>query len=369
MDGTEHLSLSGIKSYSLDYVKRLFDPTQYNFRFFNDGNATVLSTSFAVQLLFLLNDLHEYPLNNICAALKIQQDNKTGLFIDHNFKLSEIKGFDSEFVLWGFTFFATIALDMLNQLPNHQFEFLVNLKDEKTLDEWLAQQDKNFWYTSNKLMYLFYFLIFEQERLKIDNKSVIRHLFAFLDLHQDADTGFWGARNETSAEHAMFGAAHVYQFYDFCGREISHVRAIVDSTLALQNPYGLFGSRFGGACEDFDGVEVLCMIAKRYDYKGETVKGASCNTYRAIGNKQNPDGGFSYYLDTRSGIKRALDAIRSRKYVYRYGGWQRMQNDGLKSDLWATYFRILTMAKVERLLNLEGHHQYTFYSLPGWGYY
>jgi len=102
-----------LKKNILKYSKNLFDSTNYGFKFFKNGNLTILSTSFAIQLNFLLDSLKNYPIDKICANLRKQQDRKTGLFIDNDFDIKQTMGFEEEYIFWQFTYFTTIAFFVL----------------------------------------------------------------------------------------------------------------------------------------------------------------------------------------------------------------------------------------------------------------
>lgn len=353
----------------LEYSRSLFNDTEGGFRFLNDGSLTILSTSFGVQLNFLLGSLADYPTYKISTTLKKQQYTKTGLFIDKHFDIKQTEKFEEEYILWQFTYFATIALDMLGESPPSPFDFLTDLKNRESLEKWLNKQDfKNFWYTSNKIMFLFYFLSYEQERLNVDNSESIDYLFTFLQSEQDANTGFWGTQRGASQQNGMFGAAHIYLYYDFYGREINYRHKIVDNVIGLRNSYGLFGSKFGGACEDYNAIEILSVLTKHSDYKYDLIKKVVDKIYNIIQKNQNKDGGFSYCIDTRSISQGLKDRVTRKKYSYSYSGWRRMRSNCFKSDLWATYFRVLTIGKIERMLGIGNGDKYKFYSLPGWGY-
>ena len=352
----------------LSYSKKLFDDKNYGFKFFENGNLTILSTSFGVQLNFLLDSLKNYPIDKICVNLRKQQDRKAGLFIDNDFDIKQTIGFEEEYIFWQFTYFTTIALDMLGEKPLFSFNFLSKLKNKKSLAKWLGKQYfRNFWYTSNKIMFLAYFLSYEQQRLNIDNRVLINYLFDFLDLKQDSDTGFWGTQNGASLENGMFGASHIYLFYDYYGKEINYKDKIIDNVIKLQNSFGLFGSKFGGTCEDYDAIEILSILMKHSDYKYEIIKKTINKTYNMIQKNQNKDGGFSYKIDNRNILEKTKDVIFKRNYFYSYSGWNKMQSNYFKSDIWGTYFRVLTIAKIAEMLNKKSDYQ--FYSLPGWGYY
>lgn len=352
----------------IKYSKNLFDYFDYGFKFFENGNVTILSTDFGVQLQYLLNKLSDYPTEKISKMLKVQQDDEKGFFIDKNYSIDALKDFEEEYILWQFTYFTTIALDMLGEKPKYSFAFLNDLRNNKSLEIWLNKQDfKNFWYTSNKIMFLFYFLIYEQERLNINNRDLINYLFDFLDLKQDSNTGFWGTQYGASLENGMFGASHIYLYYDYCNRKIKYKDKIIDNVLKLQNIHGLFNSKFGGACEDYDAIEILCTLSKYFDYKNEVVNKSITKTYNVIKKNQNRDGGFSYSIDNRKIVQKFKDRFKQKEYFYKYSGWEMMRSKCFKSDLWGTYFRIITIAKIEKMLKKGNNYQ--FYSLPGWGYY
>ena len=354
----------------LEYSRKLFDDKSCEFRFFDKGNSTILSNSFGVQLNFLLNHLGDYPTDKIRIVLREQQESKTGLFVDRDFNIEHTMAPDEEYILWQFTYFATMAMDMIEEKPQYSFGFLADLKDEESMKRWLRKQDfRDFWYTSNKIMFLLYFLTYEQERQSIDNDGLLEYLFDFLDSKQDPKTGFWGTQSGASLENGMFGAAHVYLYYDFHGRRINHQNRIVDNVVKLQNAHGLFGFEVGGACEDYDAVEILSMLAKNSNRRHDLTMRTLDRTYDAIQRAQCKDGGFSYSIDNRSVYRKFRDRITGKERYYSYSGWDRMRAKRFRSDLWGTYFRVLTLAKIEKILDSSRKDKYIFYSLPGWGYY
>ena len=352
-----------------DYLYDMYDHINCQFKFFNRGAATILTTSFGVQIGYLLNIIYNYPIEKICTNIKTQQNSITGLFIDKNYFIQDVQGFEEEYLLWQFTYYAIIALDMLHAKPLYPLKFLDQLKNIDNLRIWLEKQDiKNFWYTSNKIMFLFFFLIYEQERSNRDNHANINFIFDYLDRLQDHKTGFWGTQFGTPLDNAMYGASHIYLYYYFCGREIKYSEKIIDNTLKLQKSSGLFGPSLGGACEDYDGIEILTTVSRAYNFNSEVLDNSFHATYDAILKKQNFDGGFSYFLDNRNIFNKFREKLINRQYYYEYSGWNRMKSNGLKSDLWGTYFRVLTLAKIEKALDIESSNSFQFYSLPGWGY-
>lgn len=345
------------------------------FKFHNKGYATILSSNFAIMLNFLLvnsNKKHQKSLSNYL----ISQQQENGHFIDPNFLITDTSySHDEDYVKWQFTYFTTIALDMIGQKPKFKFNFLEPLLEKNELTKWFNELDwNNFWVVSNQIMFLMYFLTYIEKRLGDDNnwiKDLINQCFDILDSKQDPNTGFWGTNINDNLSVGMYGAAHIYLFYDYYGRKINHVKKIIDNTLSLQNVNGLYGSKIGGACEDYDAIEVLSKISRHTDYKKEDINRAFLKTYVKINSSQDKNGGFSYCLKEDSLKQKFKEIIhfKSNKCTYSYSGWNKMQCDIFVPDVWATYFRTLTLAVIENdIPSLKGN-KFNFYDLPAWGYY
>lgn len=258
---------------------------------------------------------------------------------------------------------------MLGEKPQYPFTFLNELKEVTLLESWLKKQNfSNFWYTSNKIMFLLYFLTYEQAKLDCNNCTYITYLLNQLDLLQDSTTGFWGTQNGASLLNGMFGAAHIYLYYNYYNKEIKYKKIILENVLKLKNSYGLFGSKLGGACEDYNGVEIVSTLLKNYEENFRTIADDFYRTHNIISKSQNKDGGFSYSINNRNIFEIVKDELQSRNYVYYYSDWNKMKSNIFKSDLWGTYFRVLTIAKIEKMLEINTGNEYRLYSLPGWGY-
>jgi len=65
-------------------------------------------------------------------------------------------------------------------------------------------------------------------------------MFRWLDDHQNPVTGYWDLGRGSSALNAMAGAFHFYFLYFLTGRRVQYPERIIESTLALQHPDGLF---------------------------------------------------------------------------------------------------------------------------------
>ncbi|NQE54075.1 hypothetical protein C5S29_10830 [ANME-1 cluster archaeon GoMg3.2] len=79
---------------------------------------------------------------------------------------------------------------------------------------------------------------------------------------------------------------------------------IVDTTLLLQQPDGLFSPVGGGdGCEDLDAVDTLVNMHKCVDYRREDIKNALERVLAATINLQGEDGAFLWTKRHHFGIK------------------------------------------------------------------
>lgn len=355
------------------FLETIYDARNGGFKFCENGRATLLSSCFAVQLCYLLNRqdlLDRRMLTERIASLQ-QPD---GTFVDSGFSRSQLIGRQSdEYLRWQFTFFALAALDMLEVRPVHENGFLRDFQDPYFAEAWLMRQDfEDFWYGSNIIMFLLFFLAYEREKgnTTVYDDSLLR-IFACLDRLQDETTGFWGKRAQVDPANGMYGAAHIYLFYEYFRRPIDHVPAIVQSTLRLQHSNGLYGGCEGGACEDYDGVEILVRTKSGAPAVASgKIDESLRKTYAMLLHRQHPSGGFSYRVSSAAPgmvLRRVVDKVSGR-LVYRFSGWEKMACNPYSPDIWATYFRFLTIAQIETTLDLPRSYNYRSSRLPSWGY-
>lgn len=347
----------------------LYDASAKGFKFTPEGHSTLLSDCFGIQLAYLLNDLSGYPTKDIAERIISQQDSKTGFFMGENFNYSDTTGhFEEEYFPWLFSYFAVISLDMIKENPKYSFNFLIKFKTKEYLSDWVEQRmNERFWYASNKLMFLLYFLTYEQVRLGKNNIEIINFVFDRLDNHQDSTTGYWGTKTEP-LEHGMYGAAHIYMYYNYHNREIKFADKISTNTLNLFNEFGLFGGKYGGACEDYDAIEILNEINTYQKVTDIRYFNTLRKHLSVVLKHQHRDGGFSYRIDNRDYLRRLKKKYITGSEDFSYGAWNKMKaNAFYESDLWSTYFRILSLAKIECILN-TGDCKFNFYDLPGWGH-
>jgi len=350
------------------FLTSLYEPELPGFRFSSSGATTLLSTAFAVQTLYLTDSLGQIH----CAKLGLRiasTQSEDGTFIDPGFRVADTRGSHAEdYLRWQFSYFALCALDMLGGSPSYNLEFVAPLLDRRRLTAWFEQLNwRNFWYSSNQLMFLLYFLTYRAERQgDTAARDTAQRCLDLLDAAQDPKTGLWGCDRRIAVHNRLYGSAHVVMFHDYYGREIRYPERIVDAALALQAPTGLFGSRYGGACEDYDAIEVLLKVGAQTGYRRADIRASLRRAVEALLRGQDSTGGFAYRLAPKgSGPLATLRACLLRRRTYSYSGWRKMTTSEFEPDAWATYFRALSLCATQRYL---GERHARFYELPAWGY-
>lgn len=350
-----------------NYINNLYDPNSGFFSFSKYSNPTLLSTDFAIMSLYLINGLERID-NKLIIKDLLRLKTPENSFIDFQYNQSMERGHKPDYILNQYTFFTLIALDQLG-VTYEKLHFFDVFLDHNKLKEWLNSLNwSNFWYESNKIMFWLFFLSYihkygnDLDKLKAE--EIVDIIFEILNKKQDKNTGFWGTNlNNNNLVDGCFGAAHILLFYEYYKREIPYKKEIIDNTLALHSKNGLVLNNEGGACEDYDVVEIYLRVLEQTDYRRNEVVNKIEQMKRTIISNQESDGGFPYLIGNRKyGIFK-----QKNNNVYRYSSWELMETKLYYSDTWATYFRILTVAIIDYILKIE-IYKFQTYNLPGWGY-
>lgn len=349
------------------YLKSMYDPENTFFKFSLTSNPTLLSTDFSLMTLFLCNISIDKKKDNLVKAL-LKTKTSSNSFIDPNYDDSIERYHKPDYIINQFTFFTLIALDQLgcrfDRLP-----FFDHYLNKNQLELWFhSLKWDQFWYESNKIMFWLYFysyiLNYGQEHDRQKAAECIDCAFKVLNERQDKNTGYWGTDlNDNNLVDGCFGAAHIYLFYDYFNREIQYPEKIIDNTLSLHSFNGLMLSQEGGACEDYDAVEIYLRVAKQSDYRKNEINDKLYRMKKTIIKNQDPSGGFPYRFTPRK-----LGFIKQKKTAnYRYSSWELMETDIYQPDTWGTFFRLLSVAAIDSIL-ADNPEKYNSYRLPGWGY-
>ncbi|MFH1371544.1 MAG: hypothetical protein ABII09_09710 [Planctomycetota bacterium] len=310
-------SLSRIQRKASEWVIKHYSPSQGGFRFSPQAPVCLIGSCCAVLACETLDTLSSctYQEIEVLANYIRSFQRADGWFEDPYLKPSQGNGLNSSYLRGHATFLAMMALDALGKRSDRVLEFLDASREDNRLYDWIDQLDwTNPWRASNWVEWIGYWLLAESQ-ITVDEVPLRKECFPpgfaglmqWLEDHQDATTGFWGNPPDKGSKrifHQMAAAYHHYVFYYATGKPIRFKDRIIDHTIALQQPDGLFapGGIGGGPCEDMDAIDILANMYRLADYRREEIKQALTRALAAILSNQHADGAFVYACDHSSSI-------------------------------------------------------------------
>ena len=365
----------------------------------NFNQTTLMSSAFSIITLELVDSLDKIETSKEQNYFLKYQDEKTGFFVDPSLKLDykKIEDIELNYIHYQTTAFSVSALDALGMKPKYDFTFLNAFRGKEKISKFFEKIDwRNPWHESNKIMFLLQFFSYEYIVMKKENSlDDIHTILDCLDSAQDSKTGLWGTQFKASSFASMAAAYHFLIFYKYFNRKINFSEKISSSVFQLQMRDGLFHPfGGGGACEDLDAIDVIYKISSDISTESEeSLKRA----YRALLQNYDKNGGFCWakrptfpYLVGLKYFNPSLELFNlgmikwiiknnyigslipffKEKKIYEYSNWNLMKYRINLSDSWSTWFRLLSIATIERLLpDLKKHDiDYKFRRLPSIGW-
>ena len=365
----------------------------------NFNQTTLMSSAFSIITLELINSLGKLETSKEQNYFLKYQDEKTGFFVDPNLNLEYKKIEDIEFnyIHYQTTAFSLSALDALKMKPKYNFTFMNSFRGKEKISKFFEKINwRNPWHESNKIMFLLQFFSYEYIVMKKKDSLVDIHtIIDCLDSAQDSKTGLWGTQFKASSFASMAAAYHFLIFYKYFNRKINFSEKISSSVFQLQMRDGLFHPfGGGGACEDLDAIDVIYKISS--DVSTESEESLE-RAYRALLQNYDKNGGFSWakrptfpflvglkyfnpslelfnigmikWIIKNNYIGSLIPYFKEKK-IYEYSNWNLMKYNINLSDSWSTWFRLLSIATIERLLpDLKKHDiDYKFRRLPSIGW-
>ena len=365
----------------------------------NFNQSTLMSSAFSIIVLELINSKDLLDCSTEGDYFLKNQDEKTGLFVDSylNLENEKIEDIELNYIHYQTTAFSLSALDALGLHPKYSLRFMDAFRGKEKISKFFENINwKNPWHESNKIMFLLQFFSYEFIKMKNQNSlNNINIIFDKLNSFQDPKTGLWGTQYSASTFVSMAAAYHFLIFYKYFNREINYSEKISTSVFQLQMGDGLFHPfGGGGACEDLDAIDVIYKVSSEVSVNSEkSLKDA----YSALLHNYDGKGGFCWakrpklpffiglkYFNPRLNLFNIgmIKWIIKNNYIgplfpfvkedkiYKYSNWNQMKFNIKQSDSWSTWFRLLSIATIERLLpNLKKHDiDFKFRSLPSIGW-
>lgn len=199
--------------------------------------------------------------------------------------------------------------------------------------------------------------------------------------------GLWGP--DDTMTHLLFqNGYHQYEIFEYLGIENPRLCAATEALSGLADSRGHFGPYpGGGGCYDYDAVAILASLPRG----NERYRSLLQLTAQTLLFEQNSDGGF---CDTKylrplnlrnlslitnhvfSGTNITVVKERARlcmllmlpRHNRIRGHWSAYSREWGESDLWDTWFRMLTLARIQIALDPVVQTQWGFIDFPGIGY-
>jgi hypothetical protein len=240
--------------------------------------------------------------------------------------------------------------------------------------------------SGNQSMFLGIILLHARDYLGLDTSSKIN---CWVDLHLGAinQFGFWG-KSRTMSHLQFQNGYHQYELFEYLQADSVPWDLAANSVASLVDGYGHFAPYpGGGACYDYDAI----FIVSATTYSIEKHKEVLYRTMNSIFVEQNEDGGFceSRYIRPLSikNLSRSVEHLlavsgHARLERFRYAltllrpannrihtHWSKYSREWSESNLWDSWFRMLTLARIECGFNSDRAVNWGFINYPGIGFH
>jgi hypothetical protein len=198
--------------------------------------------------------------------------------------------------------------------------------------------------------------------------------------------GFWG---RGSMSHSQFqNGYHQYEIFEYLNTKSVPWEISADSVAGLADFAGHFAPYIGGGgCYDYDAIFLLTTNQKSIKKHSELLK----KTFQTLISEQNNDGGFCESKKIRpvslSYIGESTKHVLSGKGMARlerfhqmltllrpkhnriHTHWSKYSREWSESNLWDSWFRMLTIARIDVAFNPENAKHWGFINYPGIGFH
>ena len=285
--------------------------------------------------------------------------------------------------------FSLSALLLLNRLENDPLEdhVLPLLSKDIDADLRIVGAVNGVPRSGNQAMFMAILLCHAQSYLDMDVQNSIDN-WERVHLKSINQFGFWGPYKSMS--HLQFqNGYHQYEAMDYLNTKSVPWENAADNVAALADRNGHFAPYpGGGGCYDYDAVYILTSAGAATVNKYKELLLITANSILC---EQNIDGGF---CETHRVRPRSIhNALLSAKHVYNASGiarverlrqmitllrpkhdrihthWSTYSRRWNESDLWDSWFRMLTVARIDVALDASRVSEWGFIDYPGIGFH
>lgn len=243
--------------------------------------------------------------------------------------------------------------------------------------------------SGNQAMFYGIFLIHAEKYININTKIRQRN---WIENHLNSMNkfGFWGSSINLKHLHFQNGY-HQYEIFEYIELEIKNLSSKLKNIENLKDNIGHFAPYpGGGGCYDYDAI---FLLTSKYVEIDNNLKKYFLKISNQIIKEQNEDGGFAenllinkksffFYKLTflhlsKSILMPSLFKERLRLLLSLYlkknrrikTHWTKYSREWNESNLWDTWFRLLTLARIEISLENKNIKNWGMINYPGIGYH
>lgn len=327
---------NGLKQRALEYVKQMWvDDVRY--RFSEDAPCESLYASiFACLIRGFYDDISEAERQGWLAYFNQCQRVEDGLFddgiINDDLYYMNRRGYGAHHLAG----IIINAYDRLGGIPQYEFRYLNVYQDPDIVIKWLSELDyKRIWGSSNEIMNIGTAMQFARDRMGMSFKGALEAMEEFLLKKIRKEYGLWfegRIESKMAMYEAIRGAYHIFPVLWYDHIEIPYADRCLELLYQSQNLWGGFDNLIGsGACEDIDAIDPLLRLSIQEKKDLRSIEEMLEQAEQWILFNQNPDGGFVF----------------SRRGEFNWGGQKSLSSEKQHSNLFATWFRILSLQLID----------------------
>ena len=379
----DYYKIKTTKARYLEFISNLALESSYKLT--PKSELTPYARCFAIFGYHLLLEKEQYLSNSDELVTAIRQD--LDHMRDHRRDLGISLKFDKNYLQ--LLTFSLSALSILNRIDKEPLEDhilpLLSNNIEDDLNTVRAFEGKP--RSGNQAMFMAIILYHARNFL---GRNVDNLINDWQRLHLDSinQFGFWGEHHSMS--HLQFqNGYHQYEILDYFETINVPWSIAAESVATLADKEGHFAPYpGGGGCYDYDAIYILTnsITCDNNKYKDLLIR-----TANSILSEQNYDGGFCESHKVRplsisnlshsikhvllaegesrvERMKYSLTLLRP-KHARIHTHWSTYSRKWSESNLWDSWFRMLTLARIDVSLNPSRSSEWGFINYPGIGYH
>lgn len=280
------------------------------------------------------------------------QSDRDGLFRDQAVQINLFENSD----WWGarhLTARLIIALSALGGLPTYPFRFLDPMRDKNRLRRYLQENlgdfDPAIMAGDNVSQAINFGVLLQYSRNFLNDKAEANAVALIQEWQLERinpENVLWSTvRFESAAglSRTVQFAYHLFPILAYDGIALPHREALLQQVVQTQNELGVFGEFYNSsACEDIDSVEIIYCLTRQSMPLNNPLRILLTKARLWVLANQNDDGG----------------SVFKRNEPFEYG-YREMSSEKNERNMFATWFRTLSLAYLTNTLNMDSDFRFT----------